>query len=390
MRTLQLIGGTAYGGGTNVLLRWCRYLIAKGCQVDVLSTDTRTVQELRKIEGIRIIDDIHIPREIEPIPDLRAFFRLLSLMRNESYDVVHTYTSTPGFLGRLTGRLGGIPVVLHRAGGWAVHDLTSPPKRILYTPLSYLAGLASTKTICVSHANAQKAREMHLAPQSKLVTICSGIDPQPFLQATSNGAGEKIRQELSIPADCLLIGNAGRLTPLKDNETTIRAMAHLKSLTGDHPFSLLLAGNGRDRQKLEDLIHSLGLGDRVRLLGFRRDIPAFLAGLDIFVSPSLAEGLSISLLEAMAAARPIVTSSILPNAELIKHEVTGLLVPTRSPEHLARAIARFVREPELARQCASAARQRVLESYSLERMLLETWNLYVDLLTQRRPQSISA
>ena len=123
----------------------------------------------------------------------------------------------------------------------------------------------------------------------------------------------------------------------------------------------------------------------MRFLGFCREIPAFLAGLDVFVSPSFREGLSISLLEAMAAARPIVTTSILPNAELIEHEVTGLLVPPRDPEQVAEAIARFAREPGLAQRCALAARQRVLDHYTLDRMFQETWDLYIGLLKEMQP-----
>lgn len=199
-----------------------------------------------------------------------------------------------------------------------------------------------------------------------------------------------MRRELDIPADGLLIGNTGRLAPQKDNETLIRAMAYLRSLIGDTPFALVLAGEGRERKKLQGLARSLHLGERVQFLGFRRDIPDFLAALDVFVSSTLWEGLSNSLMEAMAAGKPIVTTSISPNAELIDDEVMGLLVPPRSPKHLARAIARFVQEPELAQYCASAARRRVLAHYTIDRMFLETWNLYVDLLMRERPQSILA
>jgi glycosyltransferase involved in cell wall biosynthesis len=222
-----------------------------------------------------------------------------------------------------------------------------------------------------------------------LVTVCNGIEPGPFIAATKNGSGQALRHELGIPSDHLLIGSTGRLAPQKDNDTLIRAMVSLKSLIADVPFTLLLAGYGSDRQKLEDLVHSLGLSKQVRFLGFRRDIPAFLAGLDIFVSPSLREGLSISLLEAMAAARPIVTTSIAPNAELIEHEVTGLLVPPRSPKRVAEAIARFVREPRLAQRCAIAARQRVMEHYTIDRMFQETWDLYIGLLKEKQPERVN-
>jgi len=357
--------------------------------VDVLSTDPTTIQKLREIPGVQVIDSIRIPRDIALIADLRAFFQLLSYLHKKQYEVIHTYTSTPGFLGRITARLTGTPVIVHHQTGWAV-EFASPLERMLYTPLLYLAALASTKAICVSHAIAQQARQFHVAPQHKLVTICNGIDPQPLISAAQNGAGSALRHELGIPAHYLLIGSTGRLAPSKENDTLIQAMVSLKSLIPNVPFVLLLAGDGPDRQKLEDLIHSLGLNERVRLLGFRRDIPAFLAGLDIFVIPSRWEGLSISLLEAMAAGRPIVTTSILPNAELIEHEVTGLLVPIRSPEQTAQAIARFVQEPELAQHCASAARQRVLERYTIDRMFEETWDLYIDLLKEKQPEKVSA
>jgi len=390
VQTLQLVGNTTYGGGTYLILKWCRYLLEKGCQVDVLSTDPTTIRELCQIPGVRVIDDIMIPRDIAPITDLRAFFQLLPYLHKKQYDVVHTYTSAPGVLGRITARLIGTPVILHHQTGWAVTLYSSPLERMLYTPPLYLAALASTKTICVSHATAQQGRQFHVAPQHKLVTICNGIDPKPFISATRDGAGSVLRHEWGIPADCLVIGSTGRLAPYKQYDTLIRAMVHLKSLIAEKPFILLLAGDGPHRQKLEDLIHSLSLNERVRLLGFRRDIPAMLAGLDVFVSPSRCEGMSISLLEAMAAARPVVTTSILPNAELIEQEVTGLLVPVGSPEQIAQAIACFVREPELARHCAAAARERVLERYTIDRMFQETWDLYIDLLKKKRPQSVIA
>jgi glycosyltransferase involved in cell wall biosynthesis len=287
----------------------------------------------------------------------------------------------------MAARLAGAPSTHHQAG-WAINEFSSLLKRVVYTPFEYLAVLASTKTICVSHADAQQARQFHVAPQHKLVTICNGIEPQPFIDATQNEAGEMMRRELGVPKGHLVIGNTGRLAQQKDNETLIRAMALLKSFTAGAPFILLLAGEGPDRQKLKDLVRSLELGEQVRLLGFRQDIPNFLAGLDIFVNPSLWEGLSISMLEAMAAARPIVTTSILPNAELIEHEVTGLLVLPRSPEHIAQAIARFVREPELAQSCGIAARQRVLEEYTIDRMFQETWDLYLDLLSEKQPEGL--
>jgi glycosyltransferase involved in cell wall biosynthesis len=155
------------------------------------------------------------------------------------------------------------------------------------------------------------------------------------------------------------------------------------------PFTLLFAGDGVERMMMEDLVHSLGLDKQVRFLGFQRDIPAFLAGIDIFVAPTLSEGLSMSLMEAMAAARPIVTTSILANAELIENKVTGLLVHTQSPEEIAHAVATFVRKPEFAEYCSKNARKRVLDYYTLDRMFQETWDLYLELMSNKRLKTAS-
>ncbi len=210
--------------------------------------------------------------------------------------------------------------------------------------------------------------------------IANGIDAAPFQDALHDGSGPRFRRELGIPADWLLIGNANRLAPQKDNATLIRAMVHLAQMLPKCRFQLLLAGDGPQSDQLVNLVAELGLQEQVRLLGFRQDIPAFLAAIDIFVNVSLWEGLSISLLEAMAAARPVVTSSILPNAELIVHEQHGLLVEPKSPTQTAHAIARLVREPQLARQCAAQAQQRAVSQYGIARRLQESWQLYQDLL----------
>jgi len=381
LNTLQVVGDSKCGGATYLIIKWCKYLLDRGCQVDVLSTDAVTIHEIRSIKGVQIIEDIFIPREIDLITDLKAFVRLITLLNKKSYDVVHTYTATPGFLGRIAARITGVPVILNHQAGWTVNDYSSLRERLFYAPLEYLATLASTKVICVSHAVNKQAHRLHIAPPSRLVTICNGIDSQPFIKmGDPDAAREALCREFGMAANHLIIGNTGRLSEQKDNETLIRSMERLKTILKDRPFTLLLAGDGPERLKLIDLVKSLKLTNQVRFLGFCQDIPSLLAGLDIFVNPSLWEGLSISLLEAMASAKPIVTTSIPANAELIEHQVTGLTVPPRSPEHIAEAINRFMQEPDLAQRCGRAARRRIREHYTIDRMFRETWDLYLNLL----------
>jgi glycosyltransferase involved in cell wall biosynthesis len=178
----------------------------------------------------------------------------------------------------------------------------------------------------------------------------------------------------------LAIGSTGRLCAQKDIATLIYGVAHLRKIQPDLKFLLLLAGHGPDLSKLRALTDELHMAEYIKFLGFLREIPNFLAALDIFISSSLKEGMSISILEAMAARKPIITTAIPPNAELIEDMVTGLLIPVKSPESVARSILKFVYKPDLAQKCAIEARAQVLKKYTINRMFHETWELYNNLL----------
>jgi glycosyltransferase involved in cell wall biosynthesis len=379
MKTLQLVGDSKYGGATYLIIEWCKYLLAKDCEVDVLSTDSLTRRALQDIARVKVIDSIQIPREIDAGADARAFAQLLRLFSRERYDVVHSYTATPGVLGRIAARLGGVPAIFHHQAAWTVDGSSSLRERLFFTPLEYLATVASTRGICVSNAVAREAEVHHLAPRRKLTTIPNGIDPSRFLHPTDAGA---LRRELGVASDTVIIGTTGRLAPDKDVPTLLSAADALRTSFG-RPFLFVVVGDGPDRSALEAMANGLAGRDVVRFLGFRSDIPGLLGGMDLFVTTSLREGLSISLLEAMAASLPIVATRIPPNAELIEHEKTGLLVEVRSPGQVAGAIARFAREPELAMRCGASARKVVLDKYTLSRMFAQTWDLYDEFAGER-------
>jgi len=380
IKTLQIVGDSSYGGATYLILEWCKYLVTQGAWVDVLSTDGQTIDRLSRIQGVHTIDQIYIPRAISPGADMRAFYRLVNLIRRERYDVVHTYTATPGFLGRVAARLAGVPVILHHQAGWSVTPSSSSWEKIIFPSLEILAILTSTKSICVGEAVARQARRYRLVPTNRWITIRNGIDPRPFMNGINPDLRKAFREEVGAGEKCILIGAAGRLYTQKDPATLIQALQYLEPRLGGREVMLLIAGDGPDRDEMEKLTSRLDLCDRVRFLGFYENIPRFLAGVDIFASSSLWEGLSISLLEAMAAAKPIVATSIEPNAELIEHERHGLLVPPRAPQDMASAICRFIHDPDFAQQCAHSAQQKMLSQYTLGRMLDETWELYQQLI----------
>ncbi len=384
--TLQIVGNSKFGGATYLIISWCKYLVEKGWAVSVLTTDKETIAALSEIQGLRIVNSVFIPREINPLQDVKIFFQLVRLLKDSNFDVVHTYTATPGFLGRVAARIAGVPVIVHHQAGWTVTDFSSFTEKIIYTPLEYIATLASTRGICVSHAIREEAEVRHLSPAKKLITICNGIEATPFITSDTVVAGEALRKELGIPPDHVIVGSTGRLAEQKDYQTFLTACKNFTDALTQTQVAIVIAGDGPCREELEHLANSLGIQDTVYFLGFVRNIPSVLALMDIYVTSTIREGLSISILEAMASAKPIVATSIGPNRELIEHEVTGLLVEPKSPEQLAHALTRFIEDPNLARDCAAAARKRMLTDYTLDRMFQETIDLYADLLAERKPQ----
>lgn len=379
-KALQIVGNARYGGATLIMLEWVKYLRAKGSAVDVLCTDERMCAEVRAIDGVGLIDDIFIPKEIDVRQDLSALRGLVRLCRSERYDVVHTYTATPSFLGRFAASFARVPVVVNHQGGWAVNETSSRRERLLYTPLEYLGTLASTRNICVSNAERQKARDLHLAPDRKLVTIVNGIDFAGMVARSDNDARRAWREKLGCTEATLLIGTTGRLVPGKGNDAAIRAMAHLRQLAPHFDVRLVLAGDGDDRANLERLIIQERVEDRIDLLGFVDDVPGLLAALDVFVTPTHTEGLSMSLLEAMATGTAVVATDIPANAEVIDDGHSGLLVSVDAPHEIAKAILRLGEDEHERAALGEAGQRTVIEHHSMSRMMDETWALYEALL----------
>ena len=384
MKTIQIVGDSKFGGATYLLLEWCRYLIDKGVEVHALSADGPTVEQMGRIEGLRLISDVLIPREVSPGANMKAAFALRRLLRQEKYDVLHTYSSTPGFLGRVVARWCRVPVVTHHQAGFPVSEFSSPLSRLVFRRLEAMAINASTKSICVSHSVRQQAETLGIGRSDRLVTICNGIDIEPWEVSVSEDERAAFRSEIGATDDEVLIVATGRLAEQKGLTYLVQAVPQLTGLLGPKRFRVLFVGEGDCREPLEREIAELGVEDRVTLLGFRTDMPHIVACCDVFCSPSLWEGLSISIMEAMVLNKPIVTTTILPNAELIEHEVTGLLVPPKAVKELAEALAKVIGSPEAAQGMASAANDRVKERYTIQRMFDETWDLYNELLSAKR------
>jgi glycosyltransferase involved in cell wall biosynthesis len=206
--------------------------------------------------------------------------------------------------------------------------------------------------------------------------VRSGIDPEEF--SARPGARERVRAALGIGPGEVLVGTVACLKPQKAPLDLVEGAA--LALRVEPRLRFVVAGDGELRGAVEARARDLGLGERFRLLGWRRDVPDLLAGLDLFVLTSLFEGLPRAVLQAMVAGVPVVATAVGGTPEVVRDGETGLLVRPGDPAAAAAAVVRLTGEPETARRLAAAASRRIGEEFEIRRMVRTLDELYAETL----------
>lgn len=380
-KVFHVLAGGPWGGGAVVVLALTRALIEASCQVWVLCVDELVGRRFAKA-GAHVVTCRHWRREINPPLDSLAFLQLFRVCRRERFDLVNTHTSKGGFLGRLAARLAGVPRVIHTAHGFAFMQTSSKWLTMFYAYLERLAGHFCDLVISVNEEERLDAIRQKVIRPDKIVTILNGIDLDPFEEV---GAVEATRRELGMPDDALIVGTVGRLAVQKGFAYLIQAVPQV--LRSCPKAWFVFAGSGPLESELRAVAAEKDVVERCRFLGFREDIPELLGCYDLFVLPSLWEGLSITLLEAMAAAKPVVATDIKGNREVIADSVDGLLVPPADPEALANAIVELLQDRERAQTMGARAREKIRQHFSQEAMVENTLRWYGLNLDDRAAQA---
>lgn len=364
VRVLHVVGDSKFGGGSIIVLRLAEAGKKLGWHVDVLTTDT-PFQEALRLAGVGVVSLDCIWRPIHPVRDWVGLYRLYRFLRSANYTVVHTHTSKAGFVGRLAAKMARVPVIVHTVHGFAFHEESSLLAVWFYATLEKLAAYAADRVVTVSEFHRAWALRLGISNAEKLVAIPNGIALE---RVRPSRAREDIRRDLGLAPEDFAILATGRLAPQKGLEYLLQATPILRTRMG-RPFAVLLAGDGPSRRRLEELVSRLGIATNVRFLGFRTDVGDLLHAADLVVLPSLWEGLSIALLEAMSARKPIITTAIGSNLEVTAGGATAILIPPKDPEALANAVIRLSSEPREAERLAEAAYNRYVAHYTEERML---------------------
>jgi glycosyltransferase involved in cell wall biosynthesis len=376
MRLLQVLEATV-GGTRRHLISLVSRIDRHSFEVEVAGPTVRhgalgDTQFREQINQLGIpFHPIEMQREIRLGPDLKALLQLSNLIRRGRFDLVHTHSSKAGFLGRFAARLNGVPTV-YTPNGFYFLSARSAGQREIFLRLEQLAGQLTDRIIAVSTSERQAVIENHIVKDSKVVMIPNGIDLTAH--QVDSAARARIRAELNIPSESLVVGTVSRHIAQKDPPTLIRAFQRI--LTAMPETRLLWCGEGELQPETEKLAHDLQLSHAVQFLGFRPDVLDIMNAFDVFVLSSLFEGLPYSVLEAMARELPIVATNVIGNRDVVIDGTTGLLVPPSDPQLLAEAVVQLLSNPTRRQQLGRNGRVLVGRSYCIGQMVKDTEEVY--------------
>lgn len=349
-RILHVVSSLKVGGMEQFALRLTAEQQRRGHQVTLLGLQGGPLLDQAREAGI----DVHV------LGGRHAAFRVLKairLLRWRRPEIAHAHNPSALQYALVARLLHGARVIMTRHG--------QEPKRVG----SRWQWRQIDAVAAVSDAAAEALRRSNPGHDEKIVRIYNGVQVTPPVRARA-----AMRAELAVGNACVGVFVA-RLDPLKGLEDLVRALAQLRDESA--PVMLLIAGDGPARGPVEQRARELKLGaDRLRLLGFRNDVPDLLCAADFYVLPSLTEGLPLSLLEAMAHRLPVLATPVGGIPEVVRDGEDGLLVPANDPQALAQAMARLAGDAVLRAALGEAAFRRVTKQFSFEQMVREYEALY--------------
>lgn len=370
IKVLEFIDKTFLGGGQKNLLSLIDYLDKDLFDLSVCSNPQgHLVDELKQRNVTHYPVSMNKRFNKKPIKEIEA------ILRENKFDIIHTHGGVAGFYGRWAARKYRQLSVVHTLHG--VHYLyyRNIIKKHLYICLERIFSRFTDAVIFVSQANIKKGRKFKLASKEKMVLIENGID----FSMWENQNLEKNKEYETRKGP--LLGTVARLHPQKNIPLLLKAGAKMKER---YPgLKIFIVGDGPLRGKLERLNKRLGTNEAIDFLGERKDIPSLISKLDIFVLPSLWEGLPYVLLEAAAFKKPVVGTDVDGIREMIKNERTGILVSPKKPEDLAEAVERLLKNREWAEKMGCDLYKSVREKYSISTMVDKIQELYTRLFHQR-------
>jgi glycosyltransferase involved in cell wall biosynthesis len=348
--------------------------------VFVIGSGNRLVAEAQAA-GFEVVVMDRLRSEISLVNDVRVRTQLKTYLSAGKFDIVHTHSAKAGALGRLAARDAQVRRIVHTYHGFPFHDFQPRPKRSAYVRIERSLGKFTDAFLAVGSAVAAEAIRLRIAAPERVRTIGVAVSAGPVPDASDRAEARRL---LGVPPGMHVVGTVGRLDFQKAPDDFVNALA---ALNRNDVFGVWI-GDGPLRAQTEKLAARRGLAGRMSFVGERTDVSALLPGLDVFAMASRYEGLPCAIVEAMAAARPVVATAVNAVPNIVIAGETGLLVPPGRPELLSRALRHLIDHPDVAARLGATARANLgdeLTPAALGAVLDETYRMRP--VAVRRPLS---
>lgn len=369
VRVLQIVRKSE-GGMKRHLLSLVRLLDKDKYEIAILCSFDKKTQEYLKNLGIAVYD-IEIGDGISLKKDYWAIRYIRKVIDEFKPDIVHMHGVKASLVGRIACHNKPVKTVVTVHNFVNYNNMSFYKKKLLLS-LTKILDKKTDQFIAVSQALKEDLVENQDIKESKIKVVYNCIDTFFYEETTLN-----LMEEFHLPRDSFVVGSIARLILSKGVQDLIKGVSLLKNVKA----YFFVAGDGPFREELQKMIDSLNLKDRFFLLGYRNDIPSFLRNLDVFVLPSHEEGFGISVIEALNEGVPIIATKVGGIPEIVQDGVEGILVEKESPEGLAKAIEKLLKDEELRKNMSAKGKTKAQE-YSCSKMVKEIENIY-DILRGR-------
>ncbi len=383
IRVLHVITRLISGGADENTIYTVEGLNNDLYQVDVLVGAQSEEEQMSRIRKARILMEPHLVRQLYPVYDFIAFWKICRLLKARKYHILHTHTAKAGMVGRFAGKLCGIPIIVHTLHGSTFHENLNPLTNFVYRFLEKLAARFTQRVISVGNDLKDRYVKAGVGRPEQYITIRSGFDLGRFLLSGPeiDSARRHIRRELDIADSDIVVGSASRLEPRKGHVYFLQAASHIAKANKHVQF--IIAGEGDAEAELRSFAKKVGLEKRVHFLGHRQDIECVMSAMDVFVLSSLWEGLPRVLVQSAALGKPIVTFDIEGARELVQDGRNGFVVPLKDIRTLIDRILYLVNNPAKAHEMGARGRENVSSEWNYDTMVYRIDQLYRTLLREK-------
>jgi glycosyltransferase involved in cell wall biosynthesis len=339
--------------------------------------------------GINFVTIKGMGRSLNPATDYFAYRQLKGIIREFQPDIVHTHAAKPGAVGRLAAASERVPVILHTFHGHVFHSYFNPVKSKFFINTERFLAKKSDVIIAISEQQKKELSvDFKIAPEEKFRVVPLGFDLDRF-RTNQEEKRKKFRTEFNLSDDEIAIGIIGRLVPVKNHYLFMKAIKHVFN-NSRRKVKAFIIGDGETRLDLENVAREVNIpfstetaaehGYPLVFTSWRSDVDAINAGLDIVCLTSFNEGTPVSLIEAQAANKPIVSTRVGGIADIILEGETGLLADIRDTEQFCQNLLRLVEDDSLRQTLGQNSHKHVMEKFSYQRLVSDMSQLYHELL----------